>query len=529
MKRILFVPILLIIIVVASIKYYQHLKEKEERRLREESIKKQLERVQKEKEQKLQEANENFKLAQELLRQGKTSEAKKHIDAALNLQPGNKEFMELQLKIKLQMEVEELFKKVDDFEAKREWDKAIEVLLELLEYKRTYKDIPVGKDEDTLNELLNKFAHNKLRDLAEEYEAKGKLKQAQRALQEALERFKDKTTQDKLKIISQKIKEEEKKEAEKKFNDFITQAKKLENEKKYLEAADFYKLALPYASNKKFIEHRIETNLKKHKETEELFKMWVERAKNYKEKEEWQEALKALKNAMSYKPLPSDIEKLKKEIEFQISVSGMVLIPEGTAIIGDDKIKDHKESKVKLKAFYMDKYEVSNSRFKQFIEMTGYPLIIQFPEGQENYPVMGVNLEDAQAYCKWLGRRLPTEIEWERAARGDNGLKYPWGNSVELNKGNFSNSVKNAKINQYEPLPVDDEKLSISPFGIYGLSGNVLEWTSTQVTKENKNYYILKGGSFLYPVEVSFSANRFYELPHLRLVGVGFRCVKDVE
>ena len=115
------------------------------------------------------------------------------------------------------------------------------------------------------------------------------------------------------------------------------------------------------------------------------------------------------------------------------SLDNMILIPKGKAIVGDDTWfeKGHKKRTVLVDAFYIDKYEVSNRDYNTCFKEK----VCKKPEyygmkelNSPMQPVVGVSFDDATTYCKWLGKRLPTEIEWEKAARGPNGNKYTWGN-----------------------------------------------------------------------------------------------------
>ena len=115
----------------------------------------------------------------------------------------------------------------------------------------------------------------------------------------------------------------------------------------------------------------------------------------------------------------------------------MILIPAGEFLMGspeegEGSADEHPQHTVFLDAFYIDKYEVTNSQYKQFMRATGHRASLYWNSGeynQPNQPVVGVDWHDAVAYAKWAGKRLPTEAEWEKAARGTDGRKYPWGTS----------------------------------------------------------------------------------------------------
>ena len=148
----------------------------------------------------------------------------------------------------------------------------------------------------------------------------------------------------------------------------------------------------------------------------------------------------------------------------------MVLVPAGWFIMGsndgDDDMKPQR--RVYLDAFYIDKYPVTNSRFRSF-EKPIKDYGVKFKEVRQ--PVVGVTWFQARDYCKSVGKRLPTEAEWEKAARGADGRRYPWGNQWDGSKGIWwENSGE-------KPHPVDrTHNTHRSPFGAVDMSGNVWEW-----------------------------------------------------
>ena len=116
-----------------------------------------------------------------------------------------------------------------------------------------------------------------------------------------------------------------------------------------------------------------------------------------------------------------------------------------------------------LKAFYIDKFEVTYEEFIIFKPQAKYPT------RQINLPVRGVNEYEAEAYCIWIGKRLPTEYEWEKAARGGNNRLFVWGNDFEKGFANFGKQV----------MPVNSLGNDVSSYGVWGMNGNVSEWTSS--------------------------------------------------
>lgn len=196
---------------------------------------------------------------------------------------------------------------------------------------------------------------------------------------------------------------------------------------------------------------------------------------------------------------------------------------------------------VAVKRFYMDRYPVTNAHFYAFLNATRYKpkdptnflkLWVKGspPKGLENHPVVYVSLEDARAYARWAGKRLPTEVEWQYAAQGTDGRKYPWGNEFDSTKCN--NSLGRT-------TPVDAFPGGESPFGVTDLIGNV--WQLTNDVYDDGSYYfgIIRGGSFYNPVSSVWyirGGPQATDNPQILLMvspgldrnaTVGFRCVKD--
>ncbi|MBC7360690.1 MAG: SUMF1/EgtB/PvdO family nonheme iron enzyme [Candidatus Aminicenantes bacterium] len=197
--------------------------------------------------------------------------------------------------------------------------------------------------------------------------------------------------------------------------------------------------------------------------------------------------------------------------------------------------------KVKVRRFFIDKYPVTNAQFALFLKKSGYKPKDQTnflkhwvngkpPAGQENHPVVWVSLEDAEAYARWAGKRLPTEIEWQYAAQGRDGRLYPWGNEFDPARCNNKTGQTTA---------VDAFPAGASPFGVLDLVGNVWQLTADVYDNGVYTYVMIKGGSYYapeasiwYPKSGPLPVNRQQILlllaPSLdRCATVGFRCVKD--
>ena len=165
-------------------------------------------------------------------------------------------------------------------------------------------------------------------------------------------------------------------------------------------------------------------------------------------------------------------------------VEDMVEIPAGPFTMGNDSAdpEDAPAHQVDLPAYDIDRFEVTNADFAAFVQAAGYVTEVEsagkknwrdeFAEGKENHPVTRVNWNDAAAYCEWLGKRLPTEAEWEKAARGEDGRSFPWGNDWDPSKAN----VKETGLR--DTVAVGSFGAGASPYGVEDLAGNVWEWTA---------------------------------------------------
>lgn len=227
----------------------------------------------------------------------------------------------------------------------------------------------------------------------------------------------------------------------------------------------------------------------------------------------------------------------------------MVRIAAGAFLRGtNDRLFDEgPQHSMTLPAFDIDRYEVTNAQYKHFIDATQRRSPDHFrnrtyPEGKADHPVTFVSWHDADAYCRWAGKRLPSDVEWEKAARGTDGRVYPWGNDINLAHGNTP--MRWAAIGQDgDTTPVGAFAGGVSPYGLYDMSGNVWEWTASwytaypgnKVESENfgERYKTLKGGSWFdcsfYKCGISAPTfNRAFFSAKTKNDTFGFRCARDV-
>ena len=179
------------------------------------------------------------------------------------------------------------------------------------------------------------------------------------------------------------------------------------------------------------------------------------------------------------------------------------------------------------KPFFIDQYEVTNEEYRQFVEATDYPPPWnrrQYVPGTGSLPVVNVTWFDAQAYAKWAGKRLPTETEWEYAARGTDRRLYPWGNDIDASRANIAESQFNALAD------VGRFSKGNSPFGVLDMAGNVAEWTDSDSFRypgsqgTPKPGKIVRGGSFRASKVYAMTTTRTAVLGDRALPDVGFRC-----
>jgi formylglycine-generating enzyme required for sulfatase activity len=263
----------------------------------------------------------------------------------------------------------------------------------------------------------------------------------------------------------------------------------------------------------------------------------------------------------------------------------MVLIPAGEFLMGSpagtDSLPDEQPQRsIYLGGFLIDRYEVTNADYLLFVTSASHRVPENnnpastlwvnrrpFP-GTEQHPVVNVSWTDADAYCKWAGKRLPTEAEWEKAARGTSGRRYPWGNDWDIRLANSASywagrtvefqsgadwdafwvKGEGARIAKEKGLKgevltmqVGSFPTATSPYGLYDMAGNAAEWVQDWY---DPNYYpvgpltnpsgplrgaikAMRGGSWLKPAISLRTSDRDWGTMDSRPSGTGFRCAKD--
>jgi len=217
---------------------------------------------------------------------------------------------------------------------------------------------------------------------------------------------------------------------------------------------------------------------------------------------------------------------------------GMVYIPAGKFVFGSDAGDPGEAPRqvVDLPAYYIGKTEVTNWQYKKFVDATGHRTPPHWEggvitPGTEDHPVVWVSWNDAVAYTDWAGNRLPTEREWEKAARGTDGRRFPWGDEFDPDRAN----TWEAGIHGVAPTGAFPE--GASPFGLLDVAGNAAEWVADRFrpypgAKETMPGYtddlrVLRGGSWAFNDYYARTTHRYPRAPDERRACYGFRVARD--
>jgi iron(II)-dependent oxidoreductase len=267
-----------------------------------------------------------------------------------------------------------------------------------------------------------------------------------------------------------------------------------------------------------------------------------------------------------WKFLPQRMVKIQRTHRAKTPPPGMVKIPggmfdfvvSGIEIEGKDGVgvdvqypwedapRRYHHHRMNVKPFFMDRYPVTNAKFKKFLDATGYRPRDDYnfvkdwnngnyPDGWANKPVTWVSLEDTRAYAHWAGKRLPHEWEWQYAAQGSDDRLYPWGNEWNADAVPPPDEGRNLT----SPAEVDAHPQGASPFGVMDMVGNVWQWTD-EFMDEHTRAAILRGGSYYHPqgshwyfpnsVKLTEHGKLLLMAPCKDRAGtLGFRCVVDAE
>jgi len=226
----------------------------------------------------------------------------------------------------------------------------------------------------------------------------------------------------------------------------------------------------------------------------------------------------------------------------------MVLIPDGPFTMGsnDGDPDEAPEHQVFLKGFYLDRNEVTQDEYIRFAKMTrrAMPRIEVFEDDQSkllkpDFAAMSVSWDDANAYCKWAGKRLPTEAEWEKAGRGEGKRKYPWGDAFVTGRANVDGSEDGYRY-LAPPGSFDSGR---SPYGLHDMTGNVAEWVADTYDEkyykkspyrdpqgpENGDLKVVRGGSWR-ETEHNTRLSKRFAAKHWRTdITIGIRCASDAD
>ena len=259
----------------------------------------------------------------------------------------------------------------------------------------------------------------------------------------------------------------------------------------------------------------------------------------------------------------AEAESLLTKAQWQ-ELDSAVLIPAGKFLMGTDLKNADAASRpqhpINLNAYRIDKYLVTNAQYARFIAATGHRAPSDWKSGKVQqgtllHPVTLVNWYDAVAYAKWVGKRLPTEAEWEKAARGTDGRRWPWGNNMDPARLNTYYNVGSAS-------DVTTYTNGVSPYGVFDMAGNVDEWVAddflpykgsdapadvfqgkvaqvsdaqdralkvVDLVPVNKQYKVLRGGSWKGDPFSTATYHRDYSWPNSASDFYGFRCASSSE
>lgn len=229
-----------------------------------------------------------------------------------------------------------------------------------------------------------------------------------------------------------------------------------------------------------------------------------------------------------------------------MTTAGMILVPAGPFLRGSDEFDlEGPPATIDLPAFWIDRYPVSNEDYSAFVTATGHPAPPDWPDGRppggrDDHPVERVSWHDAHAFAAWAGKRLPAEAEWEKASRGTDGRRWPWGNEFDEARCIVWDHAMALDVTT---MPVTAHPSGASPYGVEQLAGNVEEWVEDELLPYPGSVHsspsasgglrVVRGGSWFYTQEHARCAYRRGLPPDFtgwrQAGGPGFRCARDAE
>ncbi|MBT3604944.1 MAG: SUMF1/EgtB/PvdO family nonheme iron enzyme [Candidatus Latescibacteria bacterium] len=251
----------------------------------------------------------------------------------------------------------------------------------------------------------------------------------------------------------------------------------------------------------------------------------------------------SLKRIESLKNELANLDDQRKQLQEQLNPKEMILIDSGDFLMGDeDGSRDEQPQRtVLLNAYWIDRYPVTNQEYKMFVDVTGHRRPPHWTSGtypleQASHPVTNISWQDAEEYAEWVGKRLPSESEWEKAARGTLGQTYSWGDAFRKDNVNSTNDYGGT-------TPIDQFPGGASPYGVMDMCGNVQEWGSDWYYDDyyktapvdnptgpaGGQYRVCRGGFYAENRMGVRCSQRHYAPPSTMQDHIGFRCARTPE
>lgn len=445
-----------------------------------------------------------------------------------------------------EVDIEKLLSEAEDYITRDQYPFALQKLKAAFILDSTNQEILQRisfVEENISRETENEIVSNLLTDGDKKME-ENNLRGARNDYNKALEHDPgNKKAIDQIALINKKLEDQAKDTQNRMFTENLDIADSLFNKDRFREALQYYQKASQIRPKDQYVNEQLAYSRSIIEDYEEEFRQLLKQAEDRINNREYQEALSLYERAQKIKPgsdLPvQKIDSLRNLISTLINSEinrDMVYVAGGSFLMGSDQsASDEKpEHKVTLGDFQIDKYEVTVKQYKLFCEATGRKMPVQPYKGEHaNMPVVNVSWNDASAFAQWAGKRLPTEAEWEYAAKGgakSQGFRYSGSNSysrIAVYSGNTANIQR--------PGTKDPNEL-----GLYDMSGNVWEWCYDRYNEDyyaesqnaidpmgpsKGNGYVIRGGAFNSDTRELQTKNRSFYKGDPRN-NIGFRCVK---